>query len=123
MTRYMIILVQSGVFCNHGNTNEVPCYFNISEYGRNILNRLEVTYERACMANPRDKYYEKMLDTLVDYNDHHNALLSKENLRRAISKVVAKTEEEERNIISYANNVTMDNFCKFPATTNAQGEN
>ena len=73
MTRYMIILVQSGVFCNHGNTNEVPCYFNISEYGRNILNRLEVTYERACMANPRDKYYEKMLDTLVDYNDHHNA--------------------------------------------------
>ena len=100
MTRYMIILVQSGVFCNHGNTNEVPCYFNISEYGRNILNRLEVTYERACMANPRDKYYEKMLDTLVDYNDHHNALLSKEKLRRAISKVVAKTEEEERNIIS-----------------------
>ena len=36
---------------------------------------------------------------------------------------MAKTEEEERNIISYANNVTMDNFCKSPATTNAQGEN
>ena len=32
-------------------TVEVPRYFNIYKCGRNILNRLEVTYERACMAD------------------------------------------------------------------------
>ena len=31
-------------------TTEVPSYFNIFECGRNILDRLDVSYERACMA-------------------------------------------------------------------------
>ena len=61
-------------------THEVPSYFNIFECGGNILNRLDVTYEQACMDTPRDKYYTKMLETLVDYNDHQNAPLSKEKL-------------------------------------------
>ena len=36
-------------------TKEVPSYFNIFECGRNILDKLDVTYERACMATPKDK--------------------------------------------------------------------
>ena len=47
-------------------THEVPSYFNIFECGRNILNILDVTYEQSCMATPRDKYYTKMLETLVE---------------------------------------------------------
>ena len=47
-------------------THEVPIYFNIFEYGRNILNRIDVTYEQSHMYTPIDEYYEKMLDTLVD---------------------------------------------------------
>ena len=35
--------------------DEVPTYFNIFECGRNILNRLDVTYERACMATPKEE--------------------------------------------------------------------
>ena len=36
---------------------------------------------------------------------------------------MAETEEEERNIITGVNNVTMDTFCHSPVTTNTQGEN
>ena len=31
---------------------------------------------------------------------------------------MAETEDEERNIISYFDNVTMDTFCQAPVTTN-----
>ena len=31
-------------------TDEVPSYFNIFKCNRNLLNRLDVTYERECMA-------------------------------------------------------------------------
>ena len=36
-------------------TKEVPSCFNIFECGRNILDRLDVTYEQAYMATPKDK--------------------------------------------------------------------
>ena len=39
--------------------DEVPSYFNRLECGRNILNRLDGTYERACMDTLKDKYFEK----------------------------------------------------------------
>ena len=52
---------------------EVPSYLNIFECGENILDRRDVTYERACMANTKEKYYTKMLETLVDCNDRNNA--------------------------------------------------
>ena len=76
-------------------------------------------YERACMATPKDKYFEKMLKTLVDHNDCHNAPLSNDKLQQAVSKVMAETEEEERN----NNNVTMVTFCHSLATTNTQRKN
>ena len=36
---------------------------------------------------------------------------------------MAETEEEERNIILDANNLTMDNFCQSPVTNNTQRNN
>ena len=39
---------------------------------------------------------------------------SKDKLREVINTIVAETEEEECN----ANNVNMDTFCQYPATTN-----
>ena len=38
-------------------TQKVTSHFNIFECGRNILDRLEVTYQRVFMATPQDKYY------------------------------------------------------------------
>ena len=75
------------------------------------------------MATPTDKYYTKMLETLVDYNDHHIAIFSNENLRQSIFTVMAETKEKERNIILDTNNVTMDIFYLSPATINTQREN
>ena len=52
----------------------MPSYFTIFECGRNLLTRPDGMYERACMANSKEKYYTKILETLVDYNDlkmHH----------------------------------------------------
>ena len=40
---------------------EVKSYFKVFESGRNLLDRLDVTYQRAFMAIPQDKYYTKML--------------------------------------------------------------
>ena len=76
-------------------TDEFPSYFNIFECGRDLLNRLDVTYEQACMGNnnPKDKYYTKLLETVIDYNDHHNAPLSNENIRQEISTFMAEADE------------------------------
>ena len=60
-------------------TDEVQSYFNIFKCGKNIFNILDVTYDQACMANPREKYYTKLLRTVIDYNNHHNAPLSNYN--------------------------------------------
>ena len=64
-------------------------YFNTFKCGNNLLNRIDVKYERACIETPRDKYYTKMLETLVDYNDRNNAQLSNEKLQQAMSKFIA----------------------------------
>ena len=112
----VIILV---VYVSH----EVPSYFNIFKCGRDLLNRLDMKYERACMATPKDKYFEKMFETLVDYNDHHNGPFSNEKLQQSVSKFMAETEEGKRNIISDANNMAMDTFCQSPVTTNTQRKN
>ena len=34
-----------------------PSYFNIFEYGKNILNKFDATCKQSYMATPRDKYY------------------------------------------------------------------
>ena len=56
------------------NTHEVPIYLNIFECGRNILNTLDITYERACMATPKEKYYTnfwKLQLTIMIITMHH----------------------------------------------------
>ena len=74
------------------------------------------------MAAPKERYYTKILETLVDYNDRNNAPFFDEKLLQAVIKVMAETEKEELNSKLNANNVTMDNFCQSPVTTNTQGE-
>ena len=60
----------------------------------NILNRLDVTYEQACMVTTKYKYYMKFLETVIDCNDHHNAPFSNDYLIQAISTVMEETEKE-----------------------------
>ena len=69
------------------------------------------------MATSRDKYYTKMFETLIDYNDRNDASLSNENIRGAIHKVIDEEELYSHNITLDAHNVTVDNFSQ---TSNTQ---
>ena len=69
-------------------TKEVPSYFNIFECGRNLLERLDMTYEQACMATPKEKNYMKLLKTLVNDNNHNGAPLSNEEIQQSVSIVM-----------------------------------
>ena len=82
-------------------------YFNIFKCGRNLLDQLDVTYQRAFVASPlqqglyqispaRERYYDKMSDHIEEKNV---GTIDREELRKEIALV--KTEDEaghERNI-------------------------
>ena len=74
------------------------------------------------MSNPRDKYYTKIYETLVDYNDRNNAPFSNEKIQQATGKVIAEEEADERNINVDTYNVTMDTLFHSTVTNNTQGE-
>ena len=61
-------------------TEKVTIYFNIYECGRNILDQLDVTYQQAFVATPKDKYYNVLLDTLVKDNNLRGLELSNQNI-------------------------------------------
>ena len=46
------------------------------------------------MATPKDKYYTKLLKTLVNDNNRNGASLSNENIQQAVSIVMEETEAE-----------------------------
>ena len=73
---------------------EVKTYFNIFECGTNLSEILDVTYEQACMATPKDKHYTTLLETLVHDKNRNGALLSNEKLRQVIGKVVEEKEAQ-----------------------------
>ena len=64
------------------------------------------------MATPKDKYYTKLLETLVDENNRNSAPLYNEKLRQAVSKV---TEEKEAELERNVNKITMDTSFQSPA--------
>ena len=74
-------------------TDKVKSYFIIYECGRNLLDRLEVTYQRAFMSTPKDKYYNAFLDTLVIDNNLRGEWLSNKKIQEAVSDVTEETEE------------------------------
>ena len=86
-------------------TKEVTSYFKIFECGRNLLYRLDVTYQRAFMVTPKDKYYNALLDNLVKDNNLRGEPLSNERLRQSVIYVREEMDvEQERNI----NDITCD---------------
>ena len=71
--------------------NEVTYYepeyfnaFNIFKCGRNILDRLDVSYERACITTPKEEYFTEMLDHLIEHNCCHGTQMSNKNLREVV---------------------------------------
>ena len=86
-------------------------YFNIFECGRNILDQLDVTYQRTLMASPaqeglyqpspeRERYYDKLVDSLIKSKIGSDETINNDELDKSITQL--KSEEEaghERNIL------------------------
>ena len=97
-------------------------YFNIFKCGRNLLDQLYVTYQRAFTASPvqqglyqispaRERYYDMMADNIEERNAGSEGAINKEELCKAIN--IVKYEEEaghERNI----DNMTQEDDDKSP---------
>ena len=99
VSEYTITELKDKEYKEPSVTKEVENYFNILECVRNLLDRLDITYQRAFMANPQDKYYTKMLENLVKMNNCNSEPFSNENLWQAVSDVREETDaEHERNI-------------------------
>ena len=85
-------------------------YFNIFECSRNLLDQLDVTYQRAFTASEppsevpprhyelfpaRERYYDMQADIITE----KNVGIDKNNIRKAISSVKLEYEAaHERNI-------------------------
>ena len=54
VSEYTIMVLKDKEYKEPSDTKEVTSYFNIFECGRNILDRLDVTYERACISTPKE---------------------------------------------------------------------
>ena len=70
----------------HSVTEKVTSYFNIYECGRNLLDQIDVMYQQAFMDNPKDKYYNALLGTIVKYNNPRVGPFSNEKIKKAVSK-------------------------------------
>ena len=96
-------------------TKVVKSYFNIFECGRNILDQLDVTHQRAFMATLQDRYYTEMLENLIKANNCEGEPLFNARLRQAGIDVREETDSEhERNI----NNITCDDSYRYPTKKN-----
>ena len=73
------------------------------------------------MAKPRDKYYIKIYETLLDFNVRNDAPFSNENIRQAIRKFIGEEEGDCCNLTSDFHNVTADTFFQTPVMPNTQG--
>ena len=91
--------------------------FNVFECGRELLDRLEVSYERACMATPKEEYFTEMLDHLIRHNQCHGTPMSNKKLQEAVIRVM---EDEEKYAKHNINKIIMDTLFQSPATINAQ---
>ena len=77
-------------------------YFNILERGRNILDKLDVTYQRVFMVSPlqegyytspeQERYYDQLTKCVINSNVGSDGTINNDNLNQAITDL--KSEEE-----------------------------
>ena len=86
-------------------------YFNIFECGRNLLDQLDVTYQRAFMASPsqegyyqpspaQERYYDQLEKSLINSNVRSDRTINNNKLNKEITQLQYEKEaEHERNIL------------------------
>ena len=88
ISEYTIAELKDKEYKEPSVTKEVKSYFNIFECSRNILDRLDVTYQQAFMSTQQDKYYNVLLYTLVKDNNCKGKPLSNDKIRQEVGKVI-----------------------------------
>ena len=85
-------------------------YFNIFECDRNLLDQIDVNYQRAFIASPvraeyytspaRERYYEQLAKSLINSNVGSDGTINNDKLNEAITQLKAEKEAgRERNIL------------------------
>ena len=110
------------IYAKNEVTYDVPRYYNVFECERKLLDRFDVSYERSCMATAREEYYMNMLYSLLNQNDRHGTPLWSKKLQEAVSRVMAETNEEEKDAKRNVNNVTMDHLFQSTPIISTQKE-
>ena len=64
-------------------TQKLKIYYNILECGRNLLDQLDITYQRAFMSTPEDEYYKEMTKSLIKANNEGGKLCN-EKIQQAV---------------------------------------
>ena len=88
----------------------VTSYFNIFECGRNLLDQLDVTHQRAFMASPvreeyytspaQERYYEQLTKSLINSNVESDQTINNDKLNQAITDLKDEAKSgHERNIL------------------------
>ena len=66
-------------------TEKVISYFNIFECGRNLLDKIDVTYQQAFMAtSAQDEYYKDMTKSLIKANIGSDGKICNKNIQQAV---------------------------------------
>ena len=93
-------------------TEKVTSYFNIFECGRNRLNKLDVTYQRAFIAKSSQyEYYREMTKSLIKANIGRYGKICNEKIQLAVIDLRSELDlENERNI----NNITCEDVYTSP---------
>ena len=92
-------------------TEKVTGYFNIFESGSNLLDLLDVTYQRLFIATPEDDYYKRMLENIIKVNNNEDEPLCNEKLRKAVVDLREEVDAEHK---SNNNNITCDDLYQSP---------
>ena len=82
---------------------KVTSYSNIFECGRNLLDKIDVTYQRAFMASPvqeeyytspaRERYYEQPTKSLINSNVESDRTINNDKLNQEITDLKLKPKK------------------------------
>ena len=82
----------------HSVIEKGTSYFNTFECGRNLLDQLYITYQRALTASPvkegfyqpssaRERYYDKMAESLIKAKVRSDGTINNDELHKAITQL------------------------------------
>ena len=90
--------------------------FNVFKRGRKILEIIDVSYNGACMATPKEEYFTEMLHSILEHNHRHGKHYPVKSFEKQLSESWKMKKYAKGNV----NNFTTDNLFHPPVNINAQ---